>query len=84
MDKRNDTTMTVDTEHLTRRLTSLGVARGEAEARLIAVARRELTVAVLHTDSCATHTTIAKQCAQHAEANVESLLYAILVLRGLA
>jgi hypothetical protein len=74
----------VDTEHLTLRLTSLGDARSEAEARLIAEARRELTVAELHTVALNAGMSLAADFVCHAEANVESLLYAIRVLRGVA
>ncbi len=75
---------TVDTEHLSKRLTSLGVARSEAEARLLAEARRELDMAELHTLALNAGMSLAADFVRHAEANVESLLYAIRVLRGVA
>jgi hypothetical protein len=75
---------TVDAELLKNCITSLGAPRNMSEVLLINEMRRELDMVRFHTNPLNADTSIAMQCAAHSEANVESLLYAIRVLRGVA
>ena len=78
-----------DIDELMRRLTSLGEARNEAEARLINEAHWQLTLATAHMTAISNGMSLASRAVyevfvSEAERTAAALLYAIRVLRGVA